>query len=383
MTRIDVDALYASPPPPFGPGLKPYFKLDPNYVNLNNGNPDLFLKLQYIPLLKSAREEVAKLIGAKTDEVVFVTNASTGVITALKNFEWEEGDVVIVDDGSRQYDIRIGVQCSTVPIRYASASNSILVHPQLPNTHAAILDSFRRHIQAIPKKEGKKRVAVIDSIIANPGVAPVEGDGESDPDFWVSNCHKWLHSKRSVAVFYVPERNQHLMKTTLVTSFAYISAANRTDPNFVDQNQWTGTIDYSSYLTVPDALKFRAWLGGEEKINAYCHDLALKGGKRLAELWGTSVMDPDGELTLNMVNVELPFPSSIPYSWEIDLAFRKALLEGKNAYSTHYWHNGKWWTRASVQVWNELEDFDKVGKAWLDVCRDVLEELKDKEVKKV
>ena len=49
------------------------------------------------------------------------------------------------------------------------------------------------------------------------------------------------------------------------------------------------------------ALESRAWLGREEKINAYCHDLAINGGKRLAELFGTRVMDPDGKFTLNMV----------------------------------------------------------------------------------
>ena len=49
------------------------------------------------------------------------------------------------------------------------------------------------------------------------------------------------------------------------------------------------------------ALEIRAWLGGEEKISAYYHDLAINGGKRLAELFGTRVMDPDGKFTLNMV----------------------------------------------------------------------------------
>ena len=49
------------------------------------------------------------------------------------------------------------------------------------------------------------------------------------------------------------------------------------------------------------ALAFRKWLGGEAKINAYCHDLAMRGGKRLAELLGTKVMDETGELTLCMV----------------------------------------------------------------------------------
>ena len=62
----------------------------------------------------------------------------------------------------------------------------------------------------------------------------------------------------------------------------------------------------SGYSTnfVPDvraAIDFREWLGGEYKINEYTHALAIAGGKHLAKLLGTSVMDPDGELTLNMV----------------------------------------------------------------------------------
>jgi hypothetical protein len=58
------------------------------------------------------------------------------------------------------------------------------------------------------------------------------------------------------------------------------------------------------YRHCPDlrpALDFRQWLGGEHKINEYTHNLAIAGGKRLADLLGTSVMDPEGDLTLNMV----------------------------------------------------------------------------------
>lgn len=63
-----------------------------------------------------------------------------------------------------------------------------------------------------------------------------------------------------------------------------------------------GTIDFVPWLTVPSALAFRRWIGGEAKIDAYCHDLAIKGGKKLAEIFGTSVLDPEGDLTLHMVN---------------------------------------------------------------------------------
>lgn len=57
------------------------------------------------------------------------------------------------------------------------------------------------------------------------------------------------------------------------------------------------------YACVCVALAFREWLGGEAKINAYCHQMAVEGGKYLARELGTEVMDKTGELTLNMASV--------------------------------------------------------------------------------
>ena len=57
-------------------------------------------------MLITARQKVADLIGAKLDEVVLVLNASTGINTILRNFDWEEGDIVFACACSRnQRDI--------------------------------------------------------------------------------------------------------------------------------------------------------------------------------------------------------------------------------------------------------------------------------------
>lgn len=101
------------------------------------------------------------------------------------------------------------------------------------------------------------------------------------------------------------------------------------------------------------ALDFRQWLGGEEKIHDYCHSLAVSGGERLSQLLGTSLMDPMGEFTLNMTNVELPLAPSIPNNGTT-LEIVRNLLERWRVSATIFRHNGKWWVRVCAQVWNEV-----------------------------
>lgn len=102
------------------------------------------------------------------------------------------------------------------------------------------------------------------------------------------------------------------------------------------------------------ALDFRDWLGGEQKINDHCRSLALSGGERLSGLLGTSLLDPTGEFTLNMTNVELPLAPSTPNN-DTTLSFLlHNLLEVWRVSAAVFWHNGKWWARVSAQVWNEV-----------------------------
>jgi len=183
-------------------------------------------------------------------------------------------------------------------------------------------------------------------------------------------------------------RNQHLIKTTLPTADGYVSpkdyAADPTlppPPNFIQQFEWTGTHDPTSYFSIGPALDFREWLGGEAKINAYCRDLAIRGGKRLAEVLGTEEMDktPNRELTLNMVNVKLPLPETPKDTVKTainNFLKEKSFLEW-NTFAPSFYHNNGWWIRGSAQVWNEIDDFEYVGKAYKDLSAQVVEKIID------
>ncbi|KDQ26340.1 hypothetical protein PLEOSDRAFT_1065763 [Pleurotus ostreatus PC15] len=421
MSGVELDEICKAPPPAFGRPMLKYFGFDSQYVNLNNGsfgsvptpvqaecdklarqierNPDLFLRFTHYDIQAQVRELIAPLIGAQADECVIVPNASHGVNTVLRNIEWEKGDIII-DFNTTYGAVSRAVQYLADKPPHPSVS---VLTVNFPTTHGDIISAFRAHVKSVvaSKPLGKKVVAVIDSIVSNPGVLQPWQElvkickaagvlsvidaahsigqelninlGESQPDFWISNCHKWLFSQRGCAVLYVPKRNQHFIKSSIPTSHAYASPGS--PPTFIEQFDWNGTADFVSFYSVVHALRFRAWLGGEEKINRYCHGLAIAGGKRLAEMLGTRVMDPDGSLTLNMVNVELPLSGSIQWTPELNVKMQKTLLKDHNVYAAHFYHNGKWWTRCSAQVYNELSDFDVLGQAFLRLCADIQQEF--------
>ncbi|PIL35672.1 hypothetical protein GSI_02402 [Ganoderma sinense ZZ0214-1] len=390
-------------------------------------NPDRFHRLSMRPLLRQAREFLAPLVGAELDEIVLVPNVMAAINDVLRNFDWQKGDVIIKATTTYENVLK-GIQY------LADRPEHVRPHVEtieltFPTTHSHILDTFRARVKEIkalhaargsqfthvpsvrrsPERDsGNKVVAVIDAISSNPGVrmpwkemvriCREEGAwslvdaahslgqeldidlSEARPDFWVSNCHKWLYAKRGCAILYVPKQNQYIIKSAIPTPSTYVSPsspeAKELGTNFVLQHEWTGAIDVSPYLSIAPALAFRGWLGGEHAINNYCHALALAGGRRLAAQLGTRVMDD--ELVLNTVDVQLSLPVerapgeiySRALNRRIHPAFQEKVLRF-NVYAAHYFHAGAWWTRCSAQVFNELEDFDRVGEAFIIACQEV------------
>lgn len=193
-----------------------------------------------------------------------------------------------------------------------------------PTTHQDLVDRtaslFRQYNHSVPPnydpllgkpapfKSERIRLVVVDSIASAPGViypwreivalarryrilSLVDGAHSigqepldvpsADPDFFVTNCHKWLMSHRGGAVLYVPERNQSLIRATFPVGHFYESERYPTQGGghpwaWQKQYDWNGTIDFTPIVTIQDAIKFRKSIGGEERIMAYCHDLAVK-----------------------------------------------------------------------------------------------------------
>jgi selenocysteine lyase/cysteine desulfurase len=213
---------------------------------------------------------------------------------------------------------------------------------------------------------------------------------KSQPDFFVSNLHKWSYVPRGCAVLYVRSPLQHLIHS-IPTGHGYISSTQPFIPNphtpspegqWVTEHEWVGTVDWSGYLSVSAAFEFIERCGGAQKIRDYCHGLAVEGGNRAAAILGTEVLrDDGGEYTANMVNVRLPLdiPDQTSATFVEQLAAqRDSLLDRlfeKDCFPYPFVmmqrNKKEWWCRFSAQIYLDLDDFEQGALVLKKICEDL------------
>ncbi|KAJ3979709.1 PLP-dependent transferase [Lentinula detonsa] len=411
----------------FGHEFLQYYSFKKGFLNLNNGsfgalpkaiteayneltawqedNTDYYYRIGFIPPLIGVREQLAKLVGASdVDEIVMVASTSTGMGLVLRNFLWKSGDIII------RCNTTYGTVYKTIQYIHDTTPGVEISQFELlfPTTHQAVLESRAGKNTLTNAPQGSKIVAVIGSIVANPGAsmpwkemvkiskdagvwAIVDGAhsvgqeplnlSTSGADFFVSSAHKWLNAKRGCAFLWFSKKSRDIMLTTIPTSASYVSPGPERPPtNIISQFQYNGTIDYTPYLSVHFALQWREWIGGEAAIQEYCNKLAREGGRRLAETMSTQVMDPEWRAGafgdgLFQVNVVLPFSKefSATYDASVSTALRNKLLS-QNMFAVTFYHRQLWWTRVSAQIWNEISDFEALGRAFVSICSDIVAE---------
>lgn len=213
---------------------------------------------------------------------------------------------------------------------------------------------------------------------------------ESQPDFFVSNLHKWSYVPRGCAVLYVRTSLQPLIHSMPI-GHGYVSPTQpfipsphtpSTEGQWVTAHEWVGTADWSGYLSVVAAFEFIERCGGAQKIRDYCHGLAVEGGNRAAEILGTEVLrDDGGEHTANMVNVRLPLdiPDKTSTTFVEQLnAQRDSLVDRlfeKDCFVYPFLMRQKgkqgWWCRISAQIYLDLDDFERGALILKKICEDL------------
>jgi len=94
-----------------------------------------------------------------------------------------------------------------------------------------------------------------------------------NPDFYTSNGHKWLLTSKSAAFLYVKTDHHSLIHPTVIS--------NQFGKEFDIQTrfEYTGTRDYSAFLSFLPALELRRQMT-DEKVMEYNNNLCLEAAKK-------------------------------------------------------------------------------------------------------
>ncbi|KAI8982537.1 pyridoxal phosphate-dependent transferase [Pilobolus umbonatus] len=402
----------------FGKDFKKEFPFEKNYIPINHGsfgsyptsltsliqetkkrieeNPDLVCRLELPSLLKENLKPISQLIHCDVEDISFSLNASTAMNSILRSYPFQKGDKILcyqtayaaVDKTIDFLTNYLKVERVTIPLNYPMEDSDVIAL-----TKEAIENEQK-------KGGGQIRMCVFDAISSIPGVRfPFEKvnelvheygilslvDGahtighiplnmhELDADFFVSNCHKWLYTPRGCAILYVAKRHQGMVHPTSI-NYAYQHHEDPSDGSSFTQEHSPGTIDYTPYVCVSAAINYRKSIGGEEAIQKYIHDLAVKGGELVAKILNTRVMENSTKtLTLGMVNVELPIPPTSKSDSEISNHFMQRSLYGYNTMFVTYKHNNVWWVRLCGQIYLDLDDFEKSAYSLLAIIKELEE----------
>jgi isopenicillin-N epimerase len=381
--------------------MREHFLLDPDIVFLNHGsfgacprpvmaelqrwqlelerNPVEFLGRRSAGLLRQARERLASHLGARSADLVFVPNATSGVNVVARSLALRPGDEVLATDheygacdatwrfvceGSGAVYRRVALPLPFEPERFVermlaavTPRTRVIFASHISSTTALIFPLAA--LCAAARERGI--VTLVDGAHA-PGHVPLALD-ELGADFYTGNCHKWLCAPKGAAFLHARAERQAGLDAGVV-SWGYLAEAAgqgfdaRRDAFtgstvFERRMQWQGTRDIAAFLAVPAAIDFQAQHGWPQ-WQARGHALACATRERVALRNGLPAAAPDSAYG-QMV--------TIPVRSSDGAALQEWLFAQHRIEVPVTQHGSSTFVRVSVQAYNTEAELDLLVNA--------------------
>lgn len=344
--------------------------------------PLRFFDRELLPHLVYVTRRLAKFVGSDPQDLALVSNATTGINCVLRSLKFSPGDVIVCLNVTYGAVKKILTQvCKDTG---AVLEEACITFPLTQKQQ--VVESIRHAIT-----RGKVKLAVLDHVPSNaPIVLPLEEiiplchqhevqvlvDGahalgalpvnvrQLDPDFYVSNTHKWFCNPKGAAFLYV-RREFHDSIHPLTISHGYGSGFNS---EFI----WTGLHDYSPFLALHTVLDF--WLAvGPDLLRTHIHHLAKHAAEILTSAWDTQCAAPLSMFG-SMVLVKLPddlCPPDQDQDYTCAEQIQNTLYHKYNIEVPIKAIQGQLYVRVSAHIYNSEEDFHTLAIA-VNKCRTML-----------
>jgi isopenicillin-N epimerase len=191
-----------------------------------------------------------------------------------------------------------------------------------------------------------------------PGMLPLALEALG-ADFFTGNLHKWPCAPRGTAVLHVAERWR-----TGPSRVRPLAVSHGWGGGLAAEFDWTGTVDPTAWLAVPDALDFWDVFPEYREVQ---HQLVREARAVLADALGVELPHPDdASYYASMAAVPVPLaPPDGAAAWNADRAraVNQLLWEEHRIEVPFTVHEGRLLVRVSGQVYNRGEEYGRLAGA--------------------
>ena len=378
--------------PALGRAIRHAWRLDPDFLTVNHGSfgatpncvlteqdawrqrmeaqPTRFMGTVLPDALRESATRLAGFIGARGEDVAFVSNATGGCNAVLRSLSLRPGDEVLVLDhgyGAVRNAVRFvtakaGARMTEAAIPFPHVTTDGLIDAVAaalsPSTRLVVID----HITS-----SSALVMPLEQIIAtcHDVSVPVLIDGAHGPgqvtldltrlgaDWYTGNCHKWLCAPKGCAFLWTSEARQAETHPTVIS--------HGFGKGYLSEFDWTGTSDPSAFLSIATAIEFHEHLGGAS-LRQRNIDLAAEAASLIARRLNTKTIDHDPGGAMRLVRL----PAG-PDATAHDL--RARLIQAGTDAPIHA-VDGTLWLRLSAFAYNEIEDYARLADMVARVLRE-------------
>lgn len=335
--------------------------------------PVQFLWRQHDERLDAARQALAGFLGADAANLVFVTNATTGVNAIVRSMEFQPGDEIlttdhdynacrnVLEETARRSGAKVVVAQVPFPIQGEEEIVAAILKSVTPRTRLAMIDHVTSNtalVFPIERIIRELEALGVDTLVDGahaPGMLPLELE-KLRPAYYTGNLHKWTCSPKGSAFLWVRPDRQDLIQPAVISHGNNTTRAGHSP--FQDRFDWAGTHDLTAWLCIPAAID---WLrnclpGGWDALRRHNHSLLLEARQLICGRFDLAPPCPENLLG-SMAT--LPLPGRLAESegrFPVDPLYTQ-LANGYGIEMPIIHFGGKRWMRISSHLHNSLDEY--------------------------
>ena len=363
----------------FGACPKPILELQSELRRQMEAEPVQFLWRRFEERLEPSRAALAKFIGARANDLVFVTNSTTGVNAVVRSLDLRRGDEILTTnlDYNACHNVlveaarRAGAKLVTAQVPFPLAGEDEIIEAVLaavtPRTRLAMIDhvtSDSALVLPVERLVRELEARGIDTLVDGahaPGMVPLELR-RLQPAYYAGNLHKWVCAPKGAAFLWARPDKQIGLQPAVISH-----GNNRPRPGyspFQDRFDWCGTFDPTPWMCVGEAIRWLGDLlpGGGREVRRRNRALAVQARRILCERF--DVQPPCPESMLGFM-ATIPLPDRFqgrPATGKID-AEQLRLYDEFGIEVPFNRIGGRRYLRVSAQIYNSPGDYRFLGRA--------------------